>query len=352
MKNSKGEKRKNRTQAQRVKFQWAETTMPVPCGEHSFFNALLTGVLQPIETMQLLYAHHSSNYASGKTNRFITSKENADVFGVTRNYIRRVVRGLTGGWMETLKTQNEGKRWQIHHYRCEVEDIPTDMLGDPLTFPVPRGTGGPVERWKAGDISRNACLIWMVLKYVGAWETAIVSINMATLAKMMQMSKQTVCNLIKELEAAGMLERLSKPWETSKFQLYPKPRPKKPSEKVKEKHERRKKQTVKISGWDVHVDAWHATSHNYQWRISLEDGTWEKRKGKSWEKVKDRDLHTIPKAVERDLNMALEVRQATNRLGYWGGPESDTPSPLSDTPGVESDTLPFAEGYKPAWDRG
>ena len=94
----------------------------------------------------------------------------------------------------------------------------------PLSFAVPRGEGGIFERLFAGDIDWKATLVWLMLKLHSDWLTGITDkISMETLAKWTGFGKKTVCDAIKTLADAGMLQRLSEKWECSQFQLYPKP---------------------------------------------------------------------------------------------------------------------------------
>ena len=327
-------------------FEYQETTMQVPFGEHSFLFALLfKKTLKPVETMVLLYANYHSNYDTGKTH-WITSRKLAEVFKLSLSYIRQRLRAIRA-WMRTLKTSVEGKIYQLTHYLCDDGDVPTDTLGNPLKFSVPRGKGGPIERLKTGDISWNACLIWIVLKFFSKWKTGETNqMNMTTLANHVGMSKNTVCTAIKELQAAGMLKRLSKPWATSRFQLYPKPPEKSEAQRMTEKPQRKKRTTLKIGEYDVHLTEQHAYSENWQWRISFGDGSYEKRNGQQWKLVSDSERHKIPKAVVRDLDQALAARREISQT--LGSFDSDTSGFNSNISGFDSDTPMDEKGYKPA----
>ena len=117
------------------------------------------------------------------------------------------------------------------------------------------------------------------LKFHSDWQTGENNgitdpMTMDRLAELTGFGKQTVCDAIKELQKAGMLERLSKPWEASVFQLYPKPIPKTEAECQREKHERTK---VKVGRWEVVTTPHHVYSGNKKWRCRYIDGRWEKR---------------------------------------------------------------------------
>ena len=171
--------------------------------------------------------------------------------------------------------------------------------------------------------------------------------TMDRLAELTGFGKQTVCTAIKELQKAGMLERLSKPWEASVFQLYPKPTPKTEAERLHEKHERMK---VKVGRWEVVTTPHHVYSGNKNWRCRYIDGLWEKRVGRgNWKLVPDRELHRIPKAVIRDIEPYIEARRETIKLfgstdtaqggcqtaqGGLGSAQGDFQAPPAPTPAV------------------
>ena len=152
------------------------------------------------------------------------------------------------------------------------------------------------------------------MKFHSDWQTGENNgitdpMTMDRLAELTGFGKQTVCDAIKELQKAGMLERLSKPWEASVFQLYPKPIPKTEAERQREKHERTK---VKVGRWEVVTTPHHVYSGNKKWRCRYIDGRWEKRTGRgTWKLVPDREFAEIPKAVIRDIEPYIEARRET-----------------------------------------
>ena len=137
------------------------------------------------------------------------------------------------GWIETIDEDNpSGYKYRLRHYLCDYEDVPVDRDGKPLTFAVPRGAGGPIERCMDGDISWKAALAWISLKLKSNWkahaDTAgqTESATLLELSKRIRISLRTYQNLITELTVAGMLERLTPKSQAAIFQLYPKPFPK------------------------------------------------------------------------------------------------------------------------------
>ena len=295
-------------------FEYQETTMQVPFGVHSILSELFAGRMKPIEAIVFLQLNHDSTWANGKT-YWISGRGLAKAIGVSHRYIREAL-GRLESWLKVLKTGTQGIIYQLKHHNCESDDVPRDKYGNPLKFAVAYGEGGPIERMQAGDISWKAALIWIVLKFHSDWQSGenkgiTTPMSMKMLAKLTGFGKQTVCESIKELQKAGMLKRLSKSWERSVFQLYPKPKPKTKAERMKAKHERSK---VKAGRWEVVTTPHHVYSGNKQWRCRYIDGRWEKRIGRgAWKDVRDRELHRIPKAIVRDIMPLIELRREINK---------------------------------------
>ncbi len=302
-------------------FEYQETTMQVPFGVHTILSELFAGRMKPIDAIVFLQMNHHSTWANGKT-YWISGRGLAKAIHVSHRYIREVLKRLEN-WLICLKTGMQGVIYQLRHHNCGSDDVPRDEYGNPLKFAVPYGKGGPIERLEAGDISWKAALIWIILKFHSDWRSGenkgiTAPMSMTMLAKLTGLGKQTVCEAIKALQKAGMLKRLSKPWERSVFQLYPKPTEKTETQRMKAKHERRK---VKVGRWEVVTTPHHVYSGNKQWRCRYLDRRWEKRVGRgNWKDVLDRELHLIPKAVVRDINPYIEARRES--IARWGGSDS------------------------------
>ena len=296
-------------------FEYQETTMQVPIGDFSILSEWFAGQLKPIDAIVLLQINHDSTWANGRT-KWLSGRGLANAIHASHRYIREVLKRLDV-WLTRLKNGLKGVIYELTHHNCDDTDVPRDKYGAPLKFAVPYGKGGPIERMNAGDISWKACLVWIALKFHSDWQTGenkgiTVAMTMDRLAELTGFGKQTVCTAIKELQKAGMLERLSKPWETSVFQLYPKPTPKTEAERLQAKHERTK---VKVGRWEVVATPHHVYSGNKNWRCRYIDGRWEKRVGRvNWKLVPDRELHRIPKAVIRDIEPYIEARRETIKL--------------------------------------
>ena len=298
-------------------FEYQETTMQVPIGDFSILSEWFEGNLDPIDAIVLLQINHDSTWANGRT-KWLSGRGLANAIHASHRYIREVLKRLDV-WLTRLKNGLKGVIYELTHHNCDDTDVPRDKYGAPLKFAVPYGKGGPIERMNAGDITWKACLVWIALKFHSDWQTGenkgiTDPMTMEKLAKLTGFGKQTVCDAIKALQKAGMLERLSKPWEASVFQLYPKPTPKTEAERLQAKHERTK---VKVGRWEAVITPHHVYSGNKQYRCRYIDSRWEKRVGRNhWKLVPDRDLYRIPKAIIRDIEPLIQLRRdLTERLG-------------------------------------
>ena len=116
---------------------------------------------------------------------------------------------------------------------------------------------------------------------------------MDTLTKWTGFSKSTVIAIIKELEAAGMLDRLSQRWERSVFQLYPKPRSEPRAERRRKKRAHKKraaKKADKNAGREMRVDGNYCFSYNEKYRVDLTTGDIDVREGYGrglWKRASD-----------------------------------------------------------------
>ena len=218
-----------------IPYAFDADTMPVPRGHTSVLWELRDGNLTAAEAVVILFLHHGSTWASGATwgmsSPYLSKKLGA---GMSRRYVRDTLKSINAkGWIKTLDKENPtGTRYRIRHHLCPFNDVPVDEDGKPLTFAVPRGPGGPLERCFEGDISWKAALAWISLKLKSnwkGWENTAGQTEQATLlelSKRIRISLPTYQKLITELTRAGMLERLTPKSQPAIFQLYPMPRPK------------------------------------------------------------------------------------------------------------------------------
>lgn len=274
--------------------------MQVPCGPYSIFAALQNREVTAAEAIVYLSLNHGSSWNTGKA-WYVSHRELARRLGMSTRYVRSIFDKLQEkGWLTPIPMRNKKKRYQLVHHLCDDEDVPVDGYGRPLKFAVPRGMGGPFERLYLSNISWKACLVWILLKLYSDWKTGETFPNtMIELAKLGRMRPQNVCDSVKALVAAEMLERLSEPHEKSVFQLYPKPQPVTKEKKAKPK------------SYELKTDGEHWYSHNRKYRCCRETARIEyrKRNGK-WHSLSDHDLYKMPKAIRRDFDMAVEANRA------------------------------------------
>ena len=179
----------------------------------------------------------------------------------------------------------------------------------PLTFAVPRGPGGPLERCFDGDISWKAALGWISLKLRSNWKAHEDTAGQTEKAKLIDLSKRirialrNYQKIIDELTAAGMLERLSPKSQDAIFQLYPKPFPKTTGPEPK-----RIRQTH-VRGTAIKTDDTdHWYSNNMQYRCPLDNYQAVERlqRDRTWKRVSDYHKYQVmPKSILEDFEKAV-----------------------------------------------
>ena len=205
-------------------FQFQADTMQVPCGQHSILWALGQKEVTAAEAIVYLALNHASSWNSGQT-WIMPLRPTVDLIGISKRYVEDIIKRMKNRWITPITT-SRGNRYQLVHHLCDEADVPIDKDGKPLKFAVPRGDGGPFERLYAGDITWKDCLGWIVLKFYSDWKTGeTYPCTMLEFAKRCRFRPATAVQSVKNLIAADMLHRLSKPNEKSVFQLYPKPHP-------------------------------------------------------------------------------------------------------------------------------
>ena len=289
-------------------FEYQESTLQLPFGEFSIFSELKANRVGPLEAMVTLTLCYRSKWSTGKT-WGTSSRQLSDLLHISHRYVRGALAKATD-WIQrkTAPKGNVAGTFQLTHHRCDPLLVPMDEDNRPCSFAVPRGVGGVFERLFAGDIDWKATLVWLMLKLHSDWRTGVTDkISMKTLAKWTGFGKKTVCDAVKRLRKAGMLERLSEIWECSVFQLYPKPYQNRAARRQAERKAQKAKQR------EMRVDGEWRYSFNELYRLNV--GTAEiqtravKNRGR-WQPVKDRDRHRIPKAIRRDFDLALEATRA------------------------------------------
>ena len=295
-----------------IPFEFEADTMPVPRGQSSVLWELRDGNLTAAEAMIYLCLNHGSTWNSGATwsmsGPYLSKILGA---GMSRWYVRKTLANLSDkGWIQTIDADNpSGNRYRIRHHLCEYQKVPVDQDGKPLTFAVPRGPGGPLERCFDGDISWKAALAWTSLKLRSNWkaheDTAgqTEASKLIDLASRIRISLPTYQKLITELTHTGMLERLSNKSQPAIFQLYPKPFPKplQPSKPIRQEW---------VKGKVLKTDDYYWYSDNQQYRCPLEDSfAIEKRhRGGIWKRVSEyHKTQEMPQSILRDFARAVEL---------------------------------------------
>jgi len=347
----------------RNRFEYEETTLQVPFGEFSVLEELKAGHVKPIEAIVTLTLGYRSNWTSGLTWRTST-RTLSKVIGISHRYVREALNGAAH-WVtrDTAPDGNVAGTWKVTRHNCSDTEVPTDRDGRPQTFAVPRGEGGPFERMFRGEISWKGCLIWLLLKLHSDWEAKngiTHPVNMVTLSKWSGFSKTTVVEKIKELQEAGMLERLSERWERSVFQLYPKPKP------GGRAHRRRKKRAEKKADAnaerEMRAEGNYRFSFNEKYRVDVTTGEIDVREGYGrglWKRASDYHVSQVmyPKirqAFKQSVEAAQSLRAIFGNRDPVEGPEGslDTAQVGLDTAQVGLDTAhltddKYVEGRPP-----
>ena len=301
-------------------FQYQKDTMQVPRGQYSILSELWHGNVTAAEAVVYLALNHQSYWDTGLT-WCIATRELARSLGagMSVRYCRSVLESLENkGWIVCLPLEKKQRRYKLVHHRCDAEDVPVDNDGKPLKFAVSRGVGAPFERLEAGDISWKACLLWVIYKLHSDWNTGVTeAYTIDVLAKLCRVKRNTICELLKELEIAEMVRRLSAARQKSMFQLYPMPDP----ASIKRK---KQKSTFKRVN-DITTDGVHWYSDNRQYRCHRETLAVERRRDKgSWSALQDRERHTMPNAIQRDFDKAAEAKAVAMGMNSDRGVASDS----------------------------
>ena len=293
-----------------IPYEFEADTMPVPRGQSSVLWELRDGNLTAAETMICLCLNHGSSWNSGATwslsVRYLSGLLSP---GMSHPYVIKTLASLNNkGWIETIDEDNpSGNRYRMRHHLCDDKNVPVDKDGKPLTFAVPRGPGGPLERCFDGDISWKAALAWISLKLKSnwkAWENTAGQTEQAPLlelARRIRISLPTYQKLITELTQAGMLERLTPKSQSAIFQLYPMPRPKPDASRKPIRPE-----WVKGKAIDSDGEYWY--SDNKQYRCPLDDSLAIERRqhGGGWKQVSDyHKYQEMPRAILSDFERAV-----------------------------------------------
>lgn len=307
-----------------------ETTMQMPFGPSSVFHAVETNILTPAEGITLAFHYFHSHWDSGRTRPVsITNVQKA--LDISRSYVRRLLKRLRA-WMAKIKVIAGGTMYKLKTHLFNANEVPEDEQpfdenGKPLKFAVAIGEGGPFDRLCQHHISWQATWVWLVLKRYSIWDPKdertgqTFPANYALLCKRTGLSRSILCRSIKQLENAGMLERLSLPHAKSVFQLYPKPR-------LNPTPRPRPAADIKSPRRDA--DHWYSLNEKY--RIRIDDGAWElKRQGRWVAANRDRVPTLIKEELEKCREMSFSLTKGSSHSSM-GSAHNDTDSAHNVTP--------------------
>ena len=239
-----------------------EDTMQVPFSTFSMLDALMDGTEKAFDAA-IYQCYNAFSHWDFGISHSKSIREIANLFSVSHQYVQQALSHLTDKkWMTRLSGKHKISKFELVHHLCDKEDVPLDRDSRPSKCAMPRGKGGLFERLAAGDIHWKSVVIWMVLKVKSDFATGITKpISIKTLCKWTGFGTTTVCDCIKELEEAGMLEKLERrPQEAQAYQLYPKPYPK-----------RRERTPEAVRTWrNMRVQGDWRYSFNEEWRINVE----------------------------------------------------------------------------------
>ena len=282
-----------------IPYAFEADRFPVPRGPFSILHALEHKKVTSAEAIVYLTLNHGSTWVSGETWCF-SSPYLSEILGkgMSRPYAQKILVSLeSNGWIEKLAPTPTGNRYKIRHHNCEPAMVPYNADGKRLTFSVPRGPGGPIERCIAGDISWKAALVWIVLKRRSNWKAdedtsgQTEQETLLALSRRCRVRLQSFQDLIGVLEHAGMLQRLTPKSQAAIFQLYPKPFAHPESGRRPTKRKRRSWKIESIGAYDVKTE-------EIQIRIP----------GEEWRRASEYESHQrMPRAIRETFDQALEL---------------------------------------------
>lgn len=279
-----------------------EDTMQVPFGTFSMLDALMEGAEKAFDATIYQCYNAFSHWDFGKSHS-LSTRHVGKLFAVSHQYVQQSLSRLTNKkWMKRLSGKYKISKFELKHHLCEYEDIPLDKDGRPAKCAMPRGFGGLFERLTSGDISWKSLIIWMLLKINSDFTTGITeSVGIKQLCKWTRFGTTTVCDCIKELESAGMLEKLERrPQEAQSYQLYPKPYP-----------QRRERTPEAERTWrDMRVEGNWRYSFNEDWRVNVKtaDIQYRPEKKKPFRNTSDYEkFQVMPKSIRRDFDLVVRI---------------------------------------------
>lgn len=277
------------------------STMQVPVGSHSIFDALEFREVSPADATVYLKINEFSNWETGNSHS-LSYTTLSKLLRMPRSQVIASVKSLIAkGWLEknvrntTAHTsQNVSNTYRVVHHKCDPLEVPRDKDGLPKKCAMPRGEGSPSEMLEHGRISWRDFLYWVVSKVESNWTTGVVELTISQVRRILRFSRKMVSQIRKRLGLVGLLEQLSSKCRAFVGQLYPKPYDK--------RHKRRRENPK-----GMRCDAKFYYSFNERWKISREDGTIYAKEGSQWRFANEYELESKNKKIYADFMFLREM---------------------------------------------
>ena len=276
-----------------------EGTHPVAFGYGSILSELQNDKVKAVDAIVYFAVNYLSHWDSGRS-QFLSQTKIAGLLGIPYRFVKKIMKRMYK-YMKKIKTTRRGTRYEVERHVFDESYEPDETDGDPPTFGVPHGVNSPIARMFRGDLSWQACLVWIVLRFHSDWVTAVSKpTSMLTLAKQCRLGADTICAAIRELEEKFLAVRLSQSNEAAVYQLYPKPKTKLKTKNLKD---------------DITETKDHWYSNNFQYRCSRKNGIIEGRIGRSkWKRVRERKLHQIPLPIRQFFDAKINIERIKSRF--------------------------------------
>ena len=269
-----------------------ESTHQVPCGEHSIFDPSHK-VPAFARAIYLILNQHSC-WDTGITHALSLRKLSELLNVKSHSQVHRGLKWLiANGWVQV-----EGKRnldgayfYKLTHHKCLPQETPVDKDGRPQKCAMPMGAGSPSQLLSDGEISWKVFVDWMTRKVHSDWTTGIVSMSVRQACKLMGFTSETIKANAEIMMDIGLMERMSKRFRRSVYQMYPKPYPDRRERTPEECLTKRAMKCIK--GWYY--------SFNNKWRFERDTYRLQMRDGKTWLDTSFEKLLDINKSIHRDF---------------------------------------------------
>ena len=282
-----------------------ETTQQVPCGIHSIFDPdqQVPNFMRAIYLKVNEYSDWDTGLSHALSLRRLASLLNVN----SHSQVRRGIKWLIEhGWLVVKgKRKSDGAYfYQVVHHKCELGEIPVDKDGRPQKCAVPKGQGSPSQLIEQGKITWKIFVDWTVRKVHSCWVSGVVSMTVRYATKLMKMTTKTISENAKKMTELGLLEKLSKPFRLSEYQMYPSPYP----ERRKRKAEYRRKRPMKF------IEGFYY-SFNERWRLHRDTLMIQMRDAGSWRNSSEYELKRINSAIYKDFMDFTQILIQFHRLG-------------------------------------